>query len=407
LNISLSSQPAHLVPVPAKTNKHLFKLILLAILLLFTTTACVTPRIGVSWPALSLVEFGGNMQILAAYDGQVNMINPENGAPTRLVNNEGEVRVDEQGNPRLWVLNGADAENAQFFASPVMDGDFLLFPAYNERILEVDVLTARAESPVGIALGTQVIADMVVTENRFFVPSSSSGVVALDRETYEILWRFDTDEGVWAKPLLHEGILYFGSIDHNLYAVNSETGTAVWDEPVDLEGAVASTPILVDNHIYVGSFSHKLYKIDLRGNIVASYEGRNWVWSSPVFSDGILYYADLDGFVYALNPATMEEIWTTAVGERGIRPAPLVVDDLVIVAARDGRIYWLDALDGSVVFDREVEGNPEILSNILYVPAEDASADGEALIVVGTTDPGRLLAAYTVDNGRAVWVYGR
>lgn len=390
-----------------KPYRHL-RLILLVFTLMFVSTGCVAPRFGISWPALSTVELGGKTQIVVAFESQVNMINPENGAPTRLINLDGEVRYDERGNPRIWILHGNENDNAQFYASPyLLDDETLLFPAYNERILEVDLLTARPNTVTGISIEKPTIVEMLVTPDRFYISTVENGLLAIDRTTYDVIWRFETEEGIWAKPLMVNNTLYFGSLDHNLYAINADTGEPVWREAVNLEGAVVATPLLVDDFLYVGSFSHKLFKVSLDGQIVGVYEGRNWIWSTPVYQDGMLYYADLSGYVHAVNANTMEDVWSVPAGERGIRPSPLLIDNTLIVAARDGRIYWLDTRDGTIVFDRTLEGNPEILSDLLYIPADESEGRMDALVVVGTSDPGRLIAAYTVDNGRAVWVYGR
>lgn len=36
-----------------------------------------------------------------------------------------------------------------------------------------------------------------------------------------MLWAFETTSGIWSKPLLHNGVLYITSMDHNLYAIDS------------------------------------------------------------------------------------------------------------------------------------------------------------------------------------------
>ena len=63
--------------------------LLLATLLivgLFALTSCVGARMGVSWPAVGLIELYGETHIAVAYNNDVAILSPLNGAPARLIN---------------------------------------------------------------------------------------------------------------------------------------------------------------------------------------------------------------------------------------------------------------------------------------------------------------------------------
>ena len=387
-----------------RLHKHI-RLTTLAIVVMLLTVGCVTPRIGESWPALSLVDINGQPRIAAAYTDQAVLLNPTTGNAAELLNTEGETRLDENGNPRIWRIMGGDVEGAQFFTEPIrQDDDTLLFAALNEQVFRVDTLTARID-PLGIAVGGQVLAEPVLSDTMLYVPFKLGGVQALDRDNDESQWEFPTDEGIWDAPLLHDGTLYVPSVDHFLYALDAETGAERWR--ADLEGGVVATPLLYNDHLYVGSFNRKLYKVNLSGDVVATYEATNWVWGAPVEYDGTLYFGDMGGVVHAVNPDTMTEVWSAQVAERGIRPSPIVTEDYVVVGSRNGRVYWLNRVAGDVDFDREVEGTPELLSDMLLLRAADVPNLEEDLVIVGTVDLGRMVAAFTLENGRLNWIYGR
>jgi len=386
-----------------------WRLFALVAVLAVTLVGCANVRRGVSWPALELVTINGESRVLVVYDGQINAIDPYFGTQSNVEDADGNV-VREGNNPVQWTIQGSDLDGAQFFVSPFEENSTFLFPTYNNRMIEVDVDTAQVANANAINLTDGVIADIVVTDEFIYVPYRQENVVALDRETYAERWIVDTVEGVWAAPLLHEGVLYVASIDHYLYAVDAVTGTPVWDVPVDLEGAIASTPVFYEDHLYVGSYSHNMYKISLNGEIVDSYEGNNWVWGTPVIEDGILYYTDLSGYVYAIdvNDMTLDVSWgePQRPANRGIRPAPLVTDNYVIVAARNGTVYWLDRATGTTVQQAEIEGRPELLSDILYIPADEERGLPE-LILVASTNNKQLVSALNMDTFTVRWVYQR
>ena len=49
--------------------------------------------------------------------------------------------------------------------------------------------------------------------------------------TNQTLWVFKTNGEVWSSPAVVNGIVYFGSFDQNLYAINAKTGTEIWSYP--------------------------------------------------------------------------------------------------------------------------------------------------------------------------------
>ena len=44
----------------------------------------------------------------------------------------------------------------------------------------------------------------------------------------KVKWQFHTDGRVYSSPAIVKGIVYFGSTDHYLYAVDQQTGTLKW-----------------------------------------------------------------------------------------------------------------------------------------------------------------------------------
>ncbi|GAB5490241.1 MAG: hypothetical protein Phog2KO_04560 [Phototrophicaceae bacterium] len=384
-----------------------WQLTVLVVLLVAIVTGCANVRRGVSWPSLELVTINDQARVLISYDGQVEAIDPYQGAQIHIIRDaEGEVVRNTNGDVSEWILRGNDYDGSQFFVSPFeIDGNFL-FPTYNNRILEVDLNAPAVATTNIIELTDGVIADVVVTGDLIYVPYRSQDVVALDSETYEEIWRFDTVEGVWAAPLLADGVLYIASINHKLYAVDALTGQSLWAEPVDLDGAIASTPVLHNGSLYVGSYSHFMYQISLTGEITNTYEGENWIWGSPVIQNDVLYYTDLSGYVYALNTSDLSEIWSERPAGRGIRPAPIVTDNYVVVAARDGNVFWLNIETGATVQSIEIDGKPELLSDLLYLPADEETGRPE-LILIASTDNKRLVTALNMQTFSQQWVYGR
>lgn len=378
----------------------------LLLLCLISLTACVGGRMGVSWPSVGLIELNGEQHIALAYNNDVALLTPSNGLPARLLNPvNGQPLRDNDGNPRSWIFRGSDNGGGQFYAQPIpIDAETMLIADNNSRLLRVDSVVVELVRATPIA--GKVVASMLAADGVLYVPFQDGGLGAYSMDGFRELWRVPTEEGVWAKPLLVGESIIFPSLDHNLYAVDRETGLIRW--AVDLGGGIASTPLLANDRLYVGSFNKSFFEISLDGVILSSYETQNWVWGTPAIDEsGIVYLADLSGYVHALDTeAGLALRWSQQIAERGIRAGPLVVADRVVVASRDGKVYWLDRYDGALINAREIDDRPELLGDMLLLePSETLDID-EPLLLVTSVHDGRLLIAFGID-GRQTWVYPR
>ncbi|MFW5696481.1 MAG: PQQ-binding-like beta-propeller repeat protein [Phototrophicaceae bacterium] len=372
---------------------------LLALVLLIT--GCTGARIGVSWADLELIE---DRNILVSYNDFMVLIDPTNGVPVQLRGPDGQIRTDEQGNPRRWEISGGDT-SSQFFTTPIwLSEERLLVVDYNRKLMHINFPNARIENPAVSDLPGQVFANMSQFDGRVFVPISEKNVVAIDTDTYETLWEFETDRGVWSEPVVADDLVVFTSIDQYMYAVDAFSGAERWR--LDLGGAVASAPLLVEDRLFIGSFARKLFEVSLTGQILNEYETENWVWSTPVLFEGLLYVTDMQGFVYALDPENgLAEVWKTDTGDdSGIRPRPLVTEQYVVVGTRAGQVIWLDRQTGEVQFTQSVDA--EILSDILLVQPSESLNIPDPLVIISTVKNDKILVAFTLD-GAPRWTYGR
>jgi eukaryotic-like serine/threonine-protein kinase len=152
---------------------------------------------------------------------------------------------------------------------------------------------------------------------------------ALDAETLEPVdgFSFEGDAGLLMGPTLaKEETLLVGGIDSKLYALEPATGAEKW-----------------------------------------SFEGGNWFWGSPLVEGDMVYAADLDGNVHALDVNDGNSRWSQAFNAGApVRSAPLLVGDTLFIVARDGAAYGLDPQDGTqqwgpTLLDKTVLSDPFLL----------------------------------------------
>ncbi len=377
----------------------------LAVVLALALTACTGGPTEPNWSDISLMD--GN--ILLTFSTIMLQLDPVDGSQVNLYDADGNVRTDPNTNTaRRWEITASGGSSpTRFYTTPISVADNLLLAAsYDRRLIEIEQDAARIVDINGTAIPGHMVADLLRDGDVLYVPLAEKDLLALTIDGYSQLWRFETTRGVWATPLLLDGVLYVTSMDHHMYAVDAATGEELWR--LDLGGAIASTPLLYDGSLYVGNFARKLFEISLDGAIIAEYDTADWVWGTPVVADEVLYAADLVGNVYALDISddNFREVWRRQIAARAIRPSPVIYEDRLIVASRDHYVYWLNRETGEIIIRHDVRG--EVLSEMLLIEPSETLVIGEPLLLVGTMSRENLLFAFQADgNSEPRWKYPR
>jgi len=68
----------------------------------------------------------------------------------------------------------------------------------------------------------------------------------------KVKWKFKSGGKIFSSPAILNGIVYFGSEDHYLYAVELSSGRQLWKFKTG--GTVDSSPAVYENVVYFGSF---------------------------------------------------------------------------------------------------------------------------------------------------------
>ncbi|HEU0002754.1 MAG TPA: PQQ-binding-like beta-propeller repeat protein [Ktedonobacteraceae bacterium] len=72
-------------------------------------------------------------------------------------------------------------------------------------------------------------------------------------------WSFIAGNAVQTTPAIMNGVIYFGSNDRKLYALNASTGKLIWSYTTGLD--VIGSPAVANGVAYVGSNDKKLYAL--------------------------------------------------------------------------------------------------------------------------------------------------
>jgi outer membrane protein assembly factor BamB len=115
-------------------------------------------------------------------------------------------------------------------------------------------------------------------------------------------WSYTTGGPVESSPVVANGVVYIGSGDGNVYALNARTGAKRWSYPTGV--SVASSPAVANGVVYIASGDGNVYALNARtGAKLWSYPTGNFVDSSPAVANGVVYVGSTDGNVYAFRPS--------------------------------------------------------------------------------------------------------
>lgn len=161
-----------------------------------------------------------------------------------------------------------------------------------------------------------------------------------------VLWTFLTGGEVWSTAAIDEnlGVLYFGSKDYCLYAINTDSNTSRWNYSFGVyDGYGQSSPAVTHKDtVLFGSWDRHLYCFNAStGTVIWKYETGDWVESSPaVDGNGNVFFGSYDNNVYGVNE-NGEKLFTFLTKD-DVFSSPAVFNDTIYIGSRDNHLYALD-----------------------------------------------------------------
>jgi outer membrane protein assembly factor BamB len=368
--------------------------ILILLLTVFLITGCGSVLTNENWPGL-----------VASGDRAYVSFGP------------GIYAVDVPAREAVWSFPEGFEGRGQIYAplsifdGRIIVGDFgqaggMFSPGPTVTIYALDEATGEASaSPMQRWANDAVARDKIVAQASQsaaagFVGTGDNDIIALDADSGQELWRFETGHSIWGQPVYDNGVVYAPSLDMSVYALDAETGSLIWQ--TTFEGSIASSPVLSEDTVYVGSYDHQLHALDrATGEVKWSSSAENLVWGAPALGDGHVYFGDIDGNVYAVTTSG-EPVWQQRAGGL-IQTAPIYHDGVVYVVSGSvtgdeeelvGEVLALNAEDGREIW-RTATPSPILTSPVVI---------GEEL-VVAPLKYSALLLVYDLENGALVWEF--
>jgi outer membrane protein assembly factor BamB len=297
----------------------------------------------------------------------------------------------------LWPSDGA----ANNFSNPVRytvtaeDGSSLTYVVivyYQSTDKEITSFQFRPEENPGLTtiINGSIIGDKIVvsyhgslslggltpyvTHNGVKIVPNSGATMDF---TKPVAYKVTAEDGsVKEYPVYISSIklVYIGSDDGYLYAIDFGTGTQRWKFKTD--GMIRSSPTLAAGTVYVGSGDGNLYAIDsATGSLKWQYQFTNPVNSSPTTSNGAVYIYN-HGELVSLNMDKGTENWKFITHDYFAYPSsPTVAEGKVFLSLTSGQfpVMAVEAATGKLVWSYEGGlgiSNPAVVNGVVYASAE-------------------------------------
>ncbi len=258
----------------------------------------------------------------------------------------------------------------------------------------------------------KVISSPAVSDGIVYAGSTDQHLYAVDQGTGALKWKFQTQSRVTSSPAVSGGAVFFGSFDGNFYALDAGTGTLKWKFATEGERRWShrglhglhpdgetmpdpwdfylSSPAVFEGVVYFGSGDGFLYALDAStGKLKWKFRTGSVVHASPAIDDGTVFVGSWDSGLYALEAATGKPKWKLQTGtdpqagnQQGFQSSPAVANGIVYTGCRDAKVYAVDARTGQKKWEYSNNGS--------WVITSPAVLDGR--VYFGTSDTGLFVA---------------
>ena len=266
------------------------------------------------------------------------------------------------------VLCAAAQDTTMFRGNAAHSGVFQTKVPKNLGVKWVFDTATSPDLPGEAIIGSPVVAGRVV-----YVGSNDNNLYAIDACSGKLKWKFATTGGLWggggnvaSTPAVSGNIVYFMCNDGNFYAVDTTTGKVRW------------TYATAGEHRCMGPGLLYAQPINETGP-----DPWDFYLSSPAILDGAVYFGCGDGNVYSLDAAGSLR-WKFQTGVdlpshfmMGLPGSAAVANGVVYFGCRDANFYALDAQTGRQrwAFNNGgswVIASPAVQNNIVYFVTSDS-----------------------------------
>ena len=200
----------------------------------------------------------------------------------------------------VWQYETEDFING---SPAVVDDKWVVFGGCDAQLHVVQL--ADGSLVQKIPNDSQIVNSIATHKHMAFSGNYANQVVAFDVELGMIAWVYeDKNLPFFSSPGVSDELLFIGSRDKHLHAIEQETGEAAWKFPTGAR--VEGSPIVFDDGVLAGSSDGRIYALNLdTGEEIWRLDLGEGLIASPAYGYGTLVISGEDGTVFALKESDL------------------------------------------------------------------------------------------------------
>lgn len=262
-----------------------------------------------------------------------------------LGTSDGYLRVlDEADGQMLWEVK----VGATICATPLVDSQLAIVPSGN-------TLSAIALNNKTLKWSFEAVGNLkgspILSNNLVYIGSEDKRVYAIDKLNGELQWSLKLDDVVAASPSVSGLTVVVGTVSGMVYGIHRTEGRELWH--VDLGSPVSTPACISQTTAILGTFGGRLYAMDLDdGSTLWTFphpmeDALEPILTTPVTNSGLVYFgAD---HLYCLAVASGLKVWTFETGDT-VRGSPAIATNHIVFGSYDGLLRCLDKNTGAVLW---------------------------------------------------------
>ena len=257
----------------------------------------------------------------------------------------------------------------------------------NQRLLNPPRVTQKPLGPVDNEESVNT-APAVSANGVLYFGSWNHEVTALDQNTGAVRWKFTAGDIINASPTVGpDGSVYVTCRDHNVYALDGKTGAKLWQFAT--AGRLATRPAVAGGMVYVGTSDkdRKVVALDAKTGAKKWEQATQTSASSPALGPNGMVYVSA-GKLYALDGATGAVRWSQDLNVLPAQAPTVGPTGTVYVGTADSRLLALDGATGQTLWSFDTGDSLDY--PVVLGPGDMLYASARRLFALGT-------------NGRERW----
>lgn len=169
----------------------------------------------------------------------------------------------------------------------------------------------------------------------------------------KLLWQFATKDGIESAPAVADGVVYVGSLDEHLYAIDLAGGKEKWKAKL---GPIKAAPAFKDGLVFVGDIDGNFHCLEAAtGKVRWKFNAESEISSGANFAGDRVLFGSGDEHLYCLNPDG-KLAWKFRVAGGPVLASPAVIEDRTFVAGCDSNLHAINITNGKELSAVELGG---------------------------------------------------